>query len=706
MLNVDAVTTTLSSATRRTTWRSWLLSWELYLILLVASFLRFYLINTTEFDQDQAIIFRMARDALFHGLLPTTSNTASIGIAHSAGVIYLFMLPALLSANPIGGAILVGIFSMVAVLLTYFFTRCYYGRVAGTVAALLYATAARPLIYARFIWQPNLMAPFVLLFLFTLFWGVVRRRKGWLFPALLLLGVLYQMHEIALLLAIPLLVAVALAPGTFRWRDLAWAFALLLIIFFPYLLWESFTRFSDLHTILMLAKRPVYLNGQAIHFYLLFLLPYDQPPTDIHSLLLSLTAALSWLRVVVPLLTVLGLVVIGAQVVAPEKQDTAGENTTRCASVHVLRRWWTVLRANPYKCGLVVLLVWQIVPLLVLSRHSIDLHSQYFLMFMPGPFIVVGLLGAKAAEWSPRRRGWRRVVRFDMYLLIAIIIVAQLVGSVAWVVDMGYGHFDSDAFQPYHNDLASLRHALTEADSLAQQRHLSRVYITTDEATQTSLRYLSEQVHTPTTLFDASHCLVLPSPADGPAVLLVGPHDELTNALVRQFAVSTLVDMPARLGGAPFRLYVVSSVPQQAPYVDAFVHDLQLLREQVQSLHIGNTSWAVTQWGFMRSESSRLRTTYGYVMTVFVKGSQTRSASSICTFTSMRAGDQLLVAFDQHAAHSVFSSSTVQAQSFTQTPYNPSYTLFHLETDSDQSTPWITLRTTRGNDRINLQPED
>ncbi len=117
-------------------------TWEISLILLVAAFFRFYQINTTELDDDQVKLYRMAYDAVHHGLLPITSNTASIGIAQPPGVIYLFMPIAALSANPLWGALLVGIFTTAAVLLTYFFTRRYYGRLAGVVAALLYATAA------------------------------------------------------------------------------------------------------------------------------------------------------------------------------------------------------------------------------------------------------------------------------------------------------------------------------------------------------------------------------------------------------------------------------------------------------------------------------------------------------------------------------------------------------------------------------------
>src|SRR5947209_10578344 len=286
-------------------------TWEVSLLLLVAGFLRFYQITTTELDDDQARLYRLAYDALHHGLLPTTSNAASIGIAHPPGVIYLLMLVATLSANPLWGAVVVGIATTAAALLTDVFTRRYYGRFAGVVAALLYATAALPLKYARFLWQPNLMPPFVVLFIFALFLGVFERRKGWLFPALFFLGVLYQMHPITVLLVVPLLTAVVLAPGTVRWRDLALGLAFLLGVFFPYLLWQAFTGFADVHTVFVLAKQHAHIDRQAISFYWLFLRPYEKLPTDMRSVVRMLAPMLSWLSVCMPLLTLSGFVTAG-----------------------------------------------------------------------------------------------------------------------------------------------------------------------------------------------------------------------------------------------------------------------------------------------------------------------------------------------------------------------------------------------------------
>lgn len=662
-------------------------TWEIALILLVAAFLRFYQINTTEFDDDQVKLYRMAYDAVHHGLLPITSNTASIDIAHPPGVIYLFMPIAALSANPLWGAVLVGVFSTAAALLTYFFTRRYYGRFAGIVAALLYATAARPLNYARFIWQPNLMPPFVVLFMFALFWGVVERRKGWLFPALLLLGILFQMHPITLLLAIPLLAAIVLAPGTLRWRDLALAVAFLLVIFFPYLTWEVYTHFADIRTIFTLAKQHAHIDSQAIQFYRGFLIPFDNPPTYMRSVVRLLAPLLSWLSVAVPLLTVGGFVTAGVLLL-----------WSRWTGV---RNWWADLRGDPYRCGLLLLLTWQIVPLLILSRHAVALHSQYFFMFLPGPFILVGLFLAKAVAWFQAHGGQWNILRYGTYIIASLVIIAQLVGSTAAIIDASSGNFNDRAFQPYpyHNDLGSLQHALSEADQLAQQRRLNRVYVTTDAATQAALRYLAEQMHTPTTLFDASNCLVLPNPADGPAVLLVGPYDGLTNALLSQFAAATLVDQPARLGGSPFRLYIVTPTATATSSQNMFTGNLQLLDTRAEHLNYNGASWLVTRWSLLHAEQPSFRTTYSYALKVSLNGN---SKQSLCTFTAIRAGDQLLVAFGLPRNGSVPTSVTINAQSFMTIPDNPFYGPLHLEMDGDQSTAWRMLGTMDGRDSITI----
>jgi len=694
----------ISSSNRRRTFISLLSHWELYLLLLITLFLHFAYIQTFEFDDDQAALLRMAHDAIHYGLVPAVSNVSSINIAHPPGTIYLFMIPELFTPNPLAANIFVAICTTIAIFLTYFFVNRYYGRVAAIATTLLYATATRPLIYARFIWQPNLMPPFVILFMFALFEGVVKRRKGWIFPALVLYGVLYQMHPTAVLLAAPLCVALILAPETFRWRDVGLAFVCLLIIFSPYLLYEYLTKFIDVTTVLTLSKQPSHFDSQALYFYRLFLSPGDENANYPGSLLTRVSHKLFWFGYVSLFLVVVGAILILVLIILPRSRNRGGvQENLASSSLQRFFRGWTSFRTDGYKCGFVLLLVWQIVPLVVLSRHSIALHAQYFFLLFPGPFILIGILVAKVVEWTRQQRLWTLLIRYGMYGLITVLILGQLVGSVAIVVDTGRGIFNDRVFYPYHNALNSLQNALSAADQLAQQRHLGRVYITTDAATQSAFRYLTEGSKTPTTLFDASSCLVLPNPSQGAAVFLVGPYDALTNAMLTQLSSATLVQHLPRLGGSPFSLYVVSSRPANLSN-SAFEGNLQAIDQKAAQVNAGSTSWLVSQWQLLRSQASSHLTTYNYVMhvTSAQSGQNTKLGQATCTLSSLQTGDQLLIATHYPKNMSNLTTINTSVQYYTQVPHNLSFGSITLGTDQTASTPWEFLPVTGGKQHITI----
>ena len=688
---------------------SWFCIWEIYPILGIAAFLRFYQLTTTEFDADQALIFQMARDAINHGLIPATGIIASIRIANPPAVVYLFMIPAAISSNPLWGAIFVGLLNIIGVLLTYIFVRRYYGRIASIIASLLYATAAEPLHFNRFIWQLNIIAPFVVLFIFALFWGVVDRRKGWLFPALVLLGILIQLHITIVILSSLLLVALVLSPGTVRLRDLALGLTFLLLLFSTYLLWEFSIKFADLNILLQISKLHSHFDLTALNYYGFFLNPYVNIPTNTNSLEYKLVPLLKWLSPTMAIFIVCGLALITIGVISSQqlwKRDSGVDVESRTSrhpvrrSLETVRTLWADFRATPQRCGYFLLLCWQIVPIIILSRHSVPVFPYYLLMVLPGPFIIIGILLSLVVHWL-KRPGWMwNIPRYGVYVFTCLVIVAQLTGSMAGLVDEASG---TNLHGYTYNTLNSLQDALAEADHVARQRHLNHVYITTNQFTQVALRYLAEQVQTPTTLFDASRCLVLPNPADGPAVLLVGPYDKLTSVLLGQFATSTLIDRPERLGGAPFQLFIVKPITiALSRSTSSFLNNLQLLDKQVRHFSYDNSLWLVTHWRLLRSTSPGYRTTYTYTMRALLNGNRGPGISSQCISTSMRPGDQLIVAFQVPRATVLPVSVTISATSYTTMPYNLLSGPFHLETFRDQSTPQTTLTTLDDRDTITL----
>ena len=597
--------------------RSWLFSWEIYLIVFVAGFLRLYHINTTEFDDDQAAVFRMAHDAVSHGLLVATSNIASIHIYNPPAIIYFFMLPAAFSADPLWGAVMVGVLMTLSVLLTYIFVRRYYGRGAASLAALLYAVAARSVFYSRFIWNQNLLPILTVLFLCALFWGVVERKNGWLAPAIFLLGILVQLHASGIMMVFPLGVTLLLAPKTLRWRDLALGLVALFVSYFPYLLWEVSTNFIDVHMLLTFTKQPIFIDNKAWIFYRLFLSPYDYDNLPgKHTLLGALVPALAWTRDVMTALVIGGAVTaLGSALWSRStSMSSIEEDRTKKILWPRLRRYLTQFRASPYRCGLTLLLVWQIMPILVLTRHSIGLYAHYIIILMPGPFILIGLFLAKSSRWLQRQPEWTAVLRYSLYVLARTLIVAQFAGSLAGVLDTTRGNFNDKVLShPYYSDLHSLQAALHEADQVAQQHHFKRVYVSSDAATQAALRYLSQQMQTPTTVFDAYRCAVLPSIANGPAVMLVGPYSTFTDALVQHFTQATLMATPKRLSGNPFKLYIVQPMKEQGSSEGSFGSDLQLLDASARPFHFNGSVWLVTRWRFLHSAQPGYQKVYGLI---------------------------------------------------------------------------------------------
>ena len=494
--------------------------------------------------------------------------------------------PTAFMANPLQGLLITDILMTVSVLLTYGFVRCYANRVTATIAALMYAILFRAAIYSPVI--------FVVFFFMALFWGVVARRKGWLIPALFLLCISIQLqvtenlrtfpfHNTVTLTIIPLGIALILARHTLRWRDLPLGLLSFLIISLPYFLGAISLVIVWMVTTLVLA---VWLRGSSSH----------EKQTD--------------------KLTVWG---------------------------HV-RRYWSDLHNPTSRHGLIMLCCWQLMPISILLCHSAPLYQQYLIFLLPGPCILSSISLTKTAEglWSGERMTvpWY-IRRYGIYALAGLIIIAQFIGSTAGILDIDSGHYNNGFYEPNYPtyDLRFFNTALTKADQLAQKHHLNRVYIATDWSTQSQLDFLSPEMRTPVTVF-SSNCAVLPSTSEGPTVLLVGPYSYFVTDLITQFAKITLIGKPMQVAGTSFWLYIVTPKPEQAVSPPLLEDGLQ---HSVSGHYYDNIPWSVTSWRLMRSALPDYRTEYKYTMTSISHRLHQKSTTTECTFSAMRAGDQLLI---------------------------------------------------------------
>lgn len=700
-------------------------TWELYPIILIAAFLRLYRIDTVVFVDDNAVVFSMARDAIVHGLWPITSNRASLGMLNFPFIVYLFMFPAAISSNPLWAEVMVGLLNTIAVLLAYIFVRRYYGRLAGTLVAFFYATCVIALAYSGEIWPQSVLPLFVMLFLFCLFKGVVERRRGWFLPAILLLGILYQIHGSSLLLAVLLLASCLFAFKTICWYEILLAVVLLGCICSPYLFWEWQSHFSDVILLFNASKAPSHINLDAWHFYKSFLSPYilspyvqstasrsDLLPIDPHSVLVDtplryLQNPLRLEYALMPWLLLCGVLITALQVFLPQFYQLSARKVDRVTNKSgSIRSWLSEFWETPYRQGLLLLLIWQVLLPMSLIRHSIPLYAHYFIIFLPGQFMLIGLFIARVIDFVQSYRSqWNKLAHYGMGMLAACIIGAQLVGSTSQLIDRINGNFDGQAFFPAYNDLSSLQHVLREADHVAQERHIHRIYLATNYSTGSAMRYLMEQEKTPITAFDDWHCIVLPSASAGPVIFISLSSDPQIDAIIDHYATTKLIDQPRHLANMPFNLFILTAKPEVAPAIQTFRHSIQLLDKHALEVKDSNTNnrWLVTHWNVTQTKKPITRTFYLTHFDIRPDGKMPLGGEPVnCSATSLWAGDQYVTLQSLGPHDKTPKFVIVQAYSCTNSPLTFSLGPLILSTFVQHNSREIALRTIDGKTRIKL----
>lgn len=146
--------------------------WLLLVILLIASFFRLYRISDyMEFLGDQGRDITIIKDFLQHGNLFFIGPQTSIGNMYLGPYFYYLIAPSLLLSNfnPVGPAIFIALLNILTVALIFFIGKKWFNSKTGYIAAFLYAISPVVIKYSNFIWNPNIMPFFSLLFVYFFF---------------------------------------------------------------------------------------------------------------------------------------------------------------------------------------------------------------------------------------------------------------------------------------------------------------------------------------------------------------------------------------------------------------------------------------------------------------------------------------------------------------------------------------------------------
>ncbi|MCS6872016.1 MAG: glycosyltransferase family 39 protein [Anaerolineae bacterium] len=209
--------------------------------------------EVVEFRQDEANLSLLARQMAQGRIFPLHSIDSSVGILQPPALLYYFLPPYLLTSDPLFATQYMGAMAALAVLLSYFIARRYFGVVPALCAAALFAASPWAVFFSRKIWPADQLA---LLTVVTFGSGMLGLLDGkrWaqlIFPpALALTG---QNHYLNFVLLLPTLYL--LWQGRRRLTRYFWfGVALALLLSLPFLVGPAFASLAEALTSSGLAR--------------------------------------------------------------------------------------------------------------------------------------------------------------------------------------------------------------------------------------------------------------------------------------------------------------------------------------------------------------------------------------------------------------------------------------------------------------------
>ncbi|MSU25650.1 MAG: glycosyltransferase family 39 protein [Candidatus Levybacteria bacterium] len=167
-------------------------------IISLAAFVRFYKISDyMTFLGDEGRDVLVAYNIL-HGKLTLLGPTSSVGGFFLGPIYYYFISPFLWLFNydPVGPAVMVGLFGVATVYLIYRIGSIFFNRQVGLISALLYSISPVVIAYSRSSWNPNLLPFFSILIIYFLYKASINNSGKLFFITGLLLGIGIQLHYI------------------------------------------------------------------------------------------------------------------------------------------------------------------------------------------------------------------------------------------------------------------------------------------------------------------------------------------------------------------------------------------------------------------------------------------------------------------------------------------------------------------------------
>jgi 4-amino-4-deoxy-L-arabinose transferase-like glycosyltransferase len=371
-------------------------------ILLLAGILRMAEPGLTEFKADEARLLSLAYD-MAEGELALRGISSSVGLPNFPASVWLYALPAAIWPHPYSATIFTGVLSTLAVALTYWFVRRYWGTLAALAAMLIYAVSPWAVIFSRKIWAQNLLPLFVLAWAISAALALVEKRPRFMWLHLLSLALAVQIHLAAVALVPATLLFLIIFRRAVRWRDVLIGALLALLTLLPFTYYLARSR--NLAQLLSGTGGLQTAGGfslDSLRYTIMITLG-----TQTHSLsgaqafeqYQALVPDLSWVHLLWGILILAGL-------------------------ASLVWEAWKRPSTPRAQVGLIVL-IWALLPALVFLWQWTPVFVHYFIAVLPAPYIAAG------AAFSQFPRLWPGASRRAQQLILAAGSLILLITAVA-----------------------------------------------------------------------------------------------------------------------------------------------------------------------------------------------------------------------------------------------------------------------------------
>jgi len=391
--------------------------------LLLASFLRLYNIEYTEFKVDQAKNIYLTLDIIKNGPVPHYVILSSVGTYSPPIFFYFLILPVLISKNPIFLSAFIAILNILAISIAFFFFKSIFNRRIALMTILLWAVNPWSIMYSRNIWHQNVLPLFIVLFFGAIFKIVNLKQRlakqhdvkeriltdslGYTVLAFAALGVLMQIHISTFILSFLLLVIIIWQRKKLRVLDVGSGILIFLILHIPYLIYEIQHNFHNIAKFLETSRLA------AIYHLDSFIYPFKLITT--RGLGSYLGQGLFWLdnlgvgqfiNYILIIFSLLGLIYIIKNLILPKK-DSSNTNY-------------------------IVILMWLVLPIVFLFFNKSNIYDHYFILLYPVLFLIVAIVIDKlilSRWWIFRSQKFNLIKNSMLGIILAAMVIWPFIYS-------------------------------------------------------------------------------------------------------------------------------------------------------------------------------------------------------------------------------------------------------------------------------------